>query len=635
MAEKLIIELDLEKGDVSSAVKSLAKSGEEAGKKSASKFKDAFKKDISKGLKDITAKLTKATAAATALGAAIATGIGIKGVRAAQVQEDAINSLNTALLLSTNASLSASQSIQNFASELQRSTRFGDEVILQNAALIQSLGNLSEDGLIRATKAAADLSSALKIDLATASTLVGKAAAGEIGSFSRYGLIIEKGATQAQTFANALDAINGKFGGAAIRDVNTYSGSVQQLENSFGDLFEEIGFLITRNPAFIQTLKSTTKFLTQAGKTLNEFAKTFDFFQFITTTLVDFNNAFITYVIAPFELLLNVARLVQAGLNNYFALYTQAFAKFGTAVAFVLDKLNIGESLSSDLKIFEEAASETANETGQAVRSALENVFDFSISDKLSQENENLRTFFNEQIAIANEASNQQNEIQNQGIQRTQESLINLKGVFSEVGSAFSVSADAIAIKAAEANKKITKFAQDSGKQLRTGIAQAAGKAFAEFGAALVNGENALEAFTKSFLKSIGEQAVALGTRFILEGTAYLFAPGYQALAAPLISAGAALAAFGGAIGALTSQGDSGGGGGSAIQPTGTEQAFTNTTEELASPETETVTRPSTNVSINVQGSLVQQEELGQFITNTLNENFEKQGLTLTDARFA
>lgn len=635
MANKLVIELDLEKGDVASAVKALTKSGEDAGKKSASKFKDAFNKDISKGLKNITGKLAKATAAATALGAAIATGIGIKGVRAAQVQEDAINSLNTALLLSTNASVSASESIQRFASALQQSTRFGDEVILQNAALIQSLGNLSEDGLIKATKAAADLSSALKIDLATASTLVGKAAAGEIGSFSRFGLIIEKGANQAQTFANALDAINSKFGGAAIRDVNTYSGSVQQLENSFGDLFEEIGFLITRNPAFIQTLKSTTNFLVQAGKSINEFAKTFDLFQFATTSLVNFNNAFITYVIAPFELLLNVAKLVQSGLNNFFALVTQGIADFAASITFVLDKLNIGESLSNDLKIFKEAATETANETGQAVRNALDNVFDFSISDKLSQENENLRMFFDEQLAIANEASTKQTDIQTQNIQKTQESLLNLKGVFGEVASAFSVNANAMAVKAEEANKKIRKFAQDTGVQLRNGIAQAAGRAFAEFGAALVNGENALEAFTKSFLKAIGEQAVALGTRFILEGAAYAFVPGYQALAAPLISAGIALATFGGALGALMSQGESGGGGGGAAQPTGTEQAFTNTTEELASPEAETVARPSTNVSINVQGSLVQQEELGQFITDTLNDNFEKQGLTLTDARFA
>jgi hypothetical protein len=36
-----------------------------------------------------------------------------------------------------------------------------------------------------------------------------------------------------------------------------------------------------------------------------------------------------------------------------------------------------------------------------------------------------------------------------------------------------------------------------------------------------------------------------------------------------------------------------------------------------------------------VQGSLVQQEELGSFITETLNESFGKQGVAFTDARFA
>jgi len=181
---------------------------------------------------------------------------GIEAVTdAASVQEDAINQLNTAFKITGKFTEEASKDFQEFASSIQETTKFGDEALLQNAALIQSLGDLSTDGLKEATKAAADMSAALGIDLTAAATLVGKAAAGEIGSFSRYGVVIKKGADNAETFSKALDALNSKFGGSAAAQVNTFSGALQQTQNTFGDLQEELGFLITRNPIVIKGIK--------------------------------------------------------------------------------------------------------------------------------------------------------------------------------------------------------------------------------------------------------------------------------------------------------------------------------------------------------------------------------------------
>ena len=45
MAEKIVIEIDLEKGDVSGATDAIAKAGGEAGEKAAAKLKKALKKD--------------------------------------------------------------------------------------------------------------------------------------------------------------------------------------------------------------------------------------------------------------------------------------------------------------------------------------------------------------------------------------------------------------------------------------------------------------------------------------------------------------------------------------------------------------------------------------------------------------
>ncbi len=195
------------------------------------------------------------------------------GVAAAQVQEDAINRLNTALKLSGKFTKEASLGFQEFASSLQQATKFGDEAILSNAGLIQSLGNLDQEGLKKATAAAVDLAAALNVDLKTAALLVGKAAAGEVSSFSRFGLIIEKGSDTAETFARALDAINDKFGGAAAAQVNTFSGAYQQLSNTFGDATEEIGFAITKNKEVLTAIKDIESAISDALPTIGAFAK--------------------------------------------------------------------------------------------------------------------------------------------------------------------------------------------------------------------------------------------------------------------------------------------------------------------------------------------------------------------------
>lgn len=191
-----------------------------------------------------------------------------KIIQAANEQEDAVIKLNIALAQSGLEVSKVSKRFQDFASELQRTTKFGDEVILQNAAILQSLGQLDEQGLQKGTQAALDLSAALGIDLNAAFLLVGKAAAGEVSTFSRYGLIIRKGADETETFNNALTAINRQFGGAAQKQVGTFSGAMSQLSNSFGDLLEQLGFIVTKNPAVIKGIKELSNLFSNLAETL-------------------------------------------------------------------------------------------------------------------------------------------------------------------------------------------------------------------------------------------------------------------------------------------------------------------------------------------------------------------------------
>jgi plasmid maintenance system antidote protein VapI len=636
MAEKLIIELDLEKGDVKSATQAIAKAGQEAGEKAASKLTKAFKKDISSNIKGITASVAKATAAVGALGGAIGTALGVKGVQAANVQEDAINRLNTALQLSGDFSAQASQDFQAFAADLQQVTRFGDEVTLNQLALAKSFGATNEQAK-EIVKTAADLSASFGIDLESATRNVAKTLGGFAGELGE--VIPElKNLDQAQLQAGAgIDILAKRFAGAAGRDVQTFSGSIDQLSNAFGDLLEEVGFMITKNPQFIALVNSTTKVITNAGAALKEFAGQTNLFDAFTTTFIKFNNAIITYVIAPLELVKNLGNVVFDSLTFAIDAAIKEFAEFGLSIATFLNKIGLETDANvQKYKTLVESTTEITDEAAAKLDDSLENIFTFSVADKLSKSNEELEAFFQEQKTIAEEAAAAATEAQNIQTEQAQVTAMKLTDIFSQIGDGFTSGIGKITDTTEDVNAHLKKFSNDAGKTLQKGLGQGAGQAFAAFGAAVVNGENALEAFANSLFKSIGQQAVALGTRFILEGTAMIFSPNpqYQAQGPGLIKAGAALAAFGGAIGATAGGGQGAGGGGGAAPVSGTAQAEANTAEELATPDTENARQVGNNVEIVVQGSLVQQEELGQFITETLNDNFEKQGLTLTDARF-
>jgi len=257
--EELRKDLKKSQAETSAAMSNLKKSVDSAAKESEKSF-FSFKRaaEVGLGVLGSQAILGAINAAKAALQNLAKTMVS-DGVKAAQVQEDAVHRLNTALKISGEFTEEASRELQDYASSLQQATKFGDEAIIETQALIQNLGGLSKDGLKQATQAALDLSSALKIDLKAAALLVGKAAAGNVSSFSRYGLVMQKGKDSAETFANALEAINSKFGGSAAAEIQTYSGVTQQASNTWGDLTEEIGFSITKNEAVIAVITEVNK----------------------------------------------------------------------------------------------------------------------------------------------------------------------------------------------------------------------------------------------------------------------------------------------------------------------------------------------------------------------------------------
>lgn len=174
-----------------------------------------------------------------------------EAIDAAAAQEVATNNLNNALARQGNFTRQASQELLDFASNMQKLTVFEDDAVISSTALLQSLSNLSVDGLKAGVTAAADFATVLGIDLETATRLVAKAAEGNISVFKRYGVQIQEGKNDAETFANTIQALNSQFGGASAAQLNTYNGSLKALKNAYGDLLEPIGDIVVKNPLIV------------------------------------------------------------------------------------------------------------------------------------------------------------------------------------------------------------------------------------------------------------------------------------------------------------------------------------------------------------------------------------------------
>lgn len=205
---------------------------------------------------------------------------GKEAIDAAAAQEVAVNNLNNALARSGNFTKQASADLLEFASTIQKTTKFEDDAVIANTALLQSLTKLNTEGLKQGVTAAADFATILGIDLETATRLVAKAAEGNVEAFKRYNVEIKKGATDSETFANAITALNSKFGGAAASQLNTYNGSLQALKNSYADLLEPIGDIVVKNPIIISSFNEIKNIINGTNEEVTSLTPVFqDFIQ--------------------------------------------------------------------------------------------------------------------------------------------------------------------------------------------------------------------------------------------------------------------------------------------------------------------------------------------------------------------
>ena len=250
------------KGDIKYVVTADTKKGKAAIKEFDQKVDKLGKtsKTAAGGFKSLAAKVAVGVAAFYAASKALKGVIRWMGdaVDKAAIQQTAEAEMRAALESTGREVESNAEHFKKYASEIQGATIFGDEQILSAQALMIQLTKLDQKGLDAATKGAIGLASVYKTDLQAATTLVGKALAGNYGALSRYGLSVERTATAEEKRAQLLSQLLTMYKRAEA-EVDTHAGAMGQLSNIYGDLKEQVGKTVTESEDFRDSLKLLTE----------------------------------------------------------------------------------------------------------------------------------------------------------------------------------------------------------------------------------------------------------------------------------------------------------------------------------------------------------------------------------------
>jgi hypothetical protein len=271
MAEnKIEIQIDANVSSLSKSIKdadaAVAKlsDGIQSGMRDARVSVERVSKEVSNGLGSSIAKI----AGGVSLGNLVTRGLDaafsaikeftVGSVAAYSEQQDALNKLGFALKASGDYSELALQSFVRFSAQMQQTSKYGDELILDQLALAKSFGATNEQAQVL-VRAGADMAATFGGSLDQRVEQLGKTFSGTAGKLGQ--LVPElKNLTDAQLRAGAgVDLIASKLAGASANELSTHTGSVIAMKNAYSDWQEEIGQSISDSSAMKDTISILKK----------------------------------------------------------------------------------------------------------------------------------------------------------------------------------------------------------------------------------------------------------------------------------------------------------------------------------------------------------------------------------------
>lgn len=201
-------------------------------------------------------------------------GKALKGfvVEAMEAQTN-VTKLSQALVNQGTYSKELVKAYQDQAKALQALTKFGDDEIVNAQAILTTYGAQKEN-MEELVKATLDFAEAKKIDLRSASEIVGKTIGSENNLLGRYGVQIDNAKKGTDRMTETVNKLNMMFGGQAESAAKTFEGRIKQVQNQMKDFQETLGkgILIGLNP-MIEKFEKFSK-SAKGMEQINNMAKT-------------------------------------------------------------------------------------------------------------------------------------------------------------------------------------------------------------------------------------------------------------------------------------------------------------------------------------------------------------------------
>jgi len=578
-------------------------------------------------------------------------------------QENAVNNLNATLNLFNSFSRSASKDIQNFAAEIEKSTKVSDEQALELFNLARAFTRTNDEAK-NLVKAGLDAAEGASISLESAVRNLGKTYSGLIGELGESIPEIRNLTAEQLKAGKAVEVVAQKFDGLAKAQLQTTSGQLARLSNTFGTFLERVGEAITQTPIFKNLISGLTvslqglsdligtqsdrqlkKFTERIGENANSIEVTRTKIKELQADLektsferfasgagsVKVIEGNIRLLQTRLSQLTEEEKTINAEFDQFLSKLSETARKRNEAVAKGPDKQALDNQRQFNQQLLElqlqnvdaqvKAADFINNERERQVElDALRLEKSLLVEEQFNQRKAELKRQFEQNSLITKQEFNQleveleiQKQLQLEEIRR--QFSQNQQAEFDQFINGF-----------VEGLSRLEVSIKQVGKTAAQSFVNGIGSSFAAFGRALAQGENAFEAFGKNFLGVLGGIAIQLGQFYISVGIAQL-ASGVVLGPSPAqaIASGIALTILGGVLqglGGASVQGGGVGQGGGFVDTTET------TTPEIADDE---LAQQGAQITVNVEGNVLTTSDraLGQELVQVIQEAFDTTGATV------
>lgn len=190
-----------------------------------------------------------------------------KGITDAVEEATLTRRIEASLLAVGNASEEAVKGVIDFADNIKNTTGLSDDLVKSLFITAQSFGTSTEKAK-ELTLAAIDLAAATGESADTAVKLLGATLKGTAGRVEEFGEEFRNLTKEQLEAGVAIDLVSKKFSGTAAKDLDSFSGRISQLTNSFGDFVKEIGKTVTESDLVQGALKATAESIDEVTEAL-------------------------------------------------------------------------------------------------------------------------------------------------------------------------------------------------------------------------------------------------------------------------------------------------------------------------------------------------------------------------------